>query len=971
LVKCAKGFKKDKNGDCVKYVVKITCPKGSKYNKITKKCVMKVIIRIKCDKGFKLNPKTKNCEQVIITCPTGSKLVGDKCETPLVCDKGYKKVGDKCQLVKCPKGFKKEKNGDCVKIVIKITCPKGSTYNKITKTCLQKVIIRISCDKGFKLNLKTKNCEKVVITCPTGSKLVGDKCILPLVCDLGYKKVGDKCELIKCPKGFKKTKNGDCVKLIIKITCPKGSIYNKITKLCVQKVVIKISCDKGYTLNLKNNDCEKVVITCPTGSKLVGDKCIEPLVCGKGYKKVGDKCELEKCPKGFKREDNGDCVKIVIRITCPKGSTYNKITKLCVQKVIVKISCDKGYILNLKNNDCEKVVITCPKGYKLNGDNCIGPLVCDSGYKKVGDKCILIKCPKGFHKDKTGNCVKVTITLICPKGTKLNKKTKTCVKKVIVKISCKKGFKLNLKTKKCYKVIVPCPKGTKKVGDKCIKPLVCKKNYKKVGDKCQLVKCAKGFKRSKNGVCTKLVIKITCPKGSKYNKITKKCVMKVIVKISCKKGFKLNLKTKKCEKVIVLCPKGTKKVGDKCIRPLVCRKGYKKVGDKCKLVKCAKGFKRDKNGACVKIVIKITCPKGSHYNKLTKKCIIKLIVIRCGKGFKKNLKTKKCEKVIVPCPKGTKKVGDKCIKPLVCKKGYKKVDNQCKLVKCSKGFKRDKNGACVKLIIKITCPKGSKYNKITKKCVMKVIVKISCKKNFKLDLKTKKCVQVIITCPTGTKLNKLTKKCYKPLVCKKDYKKVGNKCILTKCPKGFKKVGSNCVKIVIKITCPKNSVYDKKSNVCKQKVIVKITCDKGWKLNKKSNVCEKTVVTCPKGFKFVKKNNDCEKIQILLVCDKGYKLNIKEKVCEKTIIKISCEKDFTLKGKNCIRVSCPKGETLKDDRCIVPKPQLTCEPGYTKDLKKGLCTKIIIIVKCDKGFKLIKGKCVKKIVKVSCPKGYR
>merc|ERR1712060_611156 len=128
---------------------------------------------------------------------------------------------------------------------------------------------------------------------------------------------------------------------------------------------------------------------------------------------------------------------------------------------------------------------------------------------------------------------------------------------------------------------------------------------------------------------------------------TKKCTIKLIVRIKCPSGYKLNTKTKKCEKIYVPCPKGTKKVGDKCVRPLICKKGYKKVGDKCQLVKCAKGFKRDKKGNCVKIVIKITCPKGSYYNKVTKKCVMKIIVrIKCPKGYKLKPKTKKCIRVI-------------------------------------------------------------------------------------------------------------------------------------------------------------------------------------------------------------------------------------------------------------------------------------------------------------------------------------
>merc|ERR1712151_173425 len=122
---------------------------------------------------------------------------------------------------------------------------------------------------GFKLNKKTNQCEKVVITCPKGTKKVGDKCIRPLICRKGYKKVGNKCVLDKCPKGFKKVKD-ECVKIIVKITCPKNTVYDKKKNVCVQKVFIKITCGKGFKLNKKTNKCEKVVFTCPKGTKKVG-----------------------------------------------------------------------------------------------------------------------------------------------------------------------------------------------------------------------------------------------------------------------------------------------------------------------------------------------------------------------------------------------------------------------------------------------------------------------------------------------------------------------------------------------------------------------------------------------------------------------------------------------------------------------------------------------------------------------------
>jgi hypothetical protein len=115
-------------------------------------------------------------------------------------------------------------------------------------------------------------------------------------------------------------------------------------------------------------------------------------------------------------------------------------------------------------------------------------------YNEILNKCV--GCAKGTKWDKKSkSCVKIVIPK-CPRPTIRNKKTKKC--------DCPAGTIRDKKTKACVKIVhrTTCPKGYKKIApNQCLKIVV---KYTTV--------CPKGF-RLKNGKCYKhtVVIKYENP----------------------------------------------------------------------------------------------------------------------------------------------------------------------------------------------------------------------------------------------------------------------------------------------------------------------------------------------------------------------------------------------------------------------------------------------------------------------------
>ena len=1055
IIVCKKPLVRRGRNTC-ELIKKLICPKGTK--KIGNKCLTVVIrkptpiVHKTCLPGYK--KQGTNCIKIAKpACKLPFKLVGKVCKRIIhiklihKCPKGYKRVGKVCLRViklNCPAGYKKILGGVCQKVIktVRVKCPKGFKL-QANNTCRKVEKVPAKCPQGFKPTYriysvpckgskltvvgarehKTKlRCVRIVTLtpkCPKGKfNKVTRKCEVK-TCPKGFKKVGKNCVnvvikpkpvvVVKCARGWKKNSKGICMPPKVVITCPKH--YRKVNNKCYPP---KIKCPLPSVM-LKNKKC---AIPCPPHTKRVGNNCVRIVSrkCPKGTIKKGKSCvkivtlppkpsPKPHCQKGYKLV-NKKCVRI-LPPKCPKGYTRMRSGK-CIRIIYPKLpkECPKGF-KKLSNGVCKKIIIpkvpkVCPKGYKtLKNGNCLKVVViikCPKGFFRKGKKCEKIRiprCPKGYHRVNKKVCKKtiVVVYIKCPKGSYL--KGKKCFRKVVVPTKCPKGYSrkmkyLHVKCKsgalgiigatelkkryRCEKIFVKiplvCPTGfIKTKDDKHCKRILCPAKTRRVNNKCvgYSIKCLPGFTKLRNGKCS-----LVCKKGTK--KVGNKCL--VILRPKCLPGFKRS--GKYCKKVIPAPPK-----------PVVCKKGWKKVGRTCVIIviqKCPKGSIRV--GKMCKTVVRVpktlTCPK--LFRKIGKQCI-KIVKLVCKKNERKT-KDGKCERIIVPeikCPTGYKRSGRKCLKTEVlvvkCSPGFtfklrvhtfpckgaklsivgteshkrsfvcEKVETEIKVVKCPKSYRKLKNGSCQKII----CPVGFKL--IKDRCLL---IKKTCPKGFMI--KNGKCFK---PCAKGYKRHGRFCIKIRKLVCKKGYlmNKKTKKCTkiisykiielkIPKCKSGYKLVGNKCIKISLP-RCPKG--YKRKGSVCFRMIIKKL-CPKGY-TKKSDGICEK--VMPPK-------------------CLKGWKRIAGSKIgkCEKILppVKISCPKGSLLKGNKCIRIvveiaKCPKGY-IRKMRIITVK----CKKGKlsvigsTKQKKVFRCEKIVVkVTVCPTGFrKLRNGKCQR----VVCPKGF-
>lgn len=444
---------------------------------------------------------------------------------------------------------------------------------------------------------------------------------------------------------------------------------------------------------------------------------------------IYETAEMElSCPKPYKMDKStGQCLTKTYgesATVCPKGTELDG--KHCVSEIVQPAEeyCKKG---ELSKQGClvygeEKVVAPkykdakydCPKGYKLDGEQCYKDIkedsdyVCEKGYDLDGKKCVTVEtasleCKKG--QLVKGDCVETDVADVvqsCPKGSKSD--GKGCYEVVTSEATavCEKGYELDKKEKKCITEVLIQAMPTKK-GESF--KVDCHGKTDEKGNCYQTHKsdvawvCEKGFEMDKHGKKCESIAHVEaeyeCPKGYETAATGKKadCIKTKVYKPKCPKGFKqsdkgLCVKTLK-EKPSTVCPKGTDESKGKCYTVDVvpasvsCPKDYDLQKDGCvkegwskagedKVYKskfsCPKGFKLDGEDciAYEKSKPTVVCEKG--YDLDGKKCIAVHAVApqaMCPKGFVGGKGKDACtrvtyDKVRFECPKGSEDHGKKC-----------------------------------------------------------------------------------------------------------------------------------------------------------------------------------------------------------------------------------------------------------------------------------------------------------------------
>jgi len=406
----------------------------------------------------------------------------------------------------------------------------------------------------------------------------------------------------------------------------------------------------------------------------------------------------------------------------------------------------------------------------------------------------------------------------------------------------------------------------------------------------------------------------TCNSGEIYDEARKVCVRivsGVVYECADKTATLIDGKCVKQGVLEVVCPEGTKKIGDNCYFTAegVCPDGTRRTI-------------RDNQVVCE--YTNTACPIGFLWDETTQQCY-KNGVIRCPPNTQ--LKEDTCVKIGFECPTGTYRQGDVCYLPATptCPSGFHLVGAECypDEIKCPEGTTKFENACYAQG--KLTCPSG--FHLVGLTCYPD---DISCPPGTTKMGGVCYYGEPQIFCPDGTK--NIDGKCYlqsdvieRP-VCHEDETKVGNFCITNRrsCPQGFKLVDNLCIAIIV--DCPPGTV-----KVGEQCIIPDVYCPEGT-VKANGKCYPKEEVTCPMGSFW----NGSKCIGI-----------------------ISCPDGTTKVGDVCIKnaIDCPAGTKLQDGKCVI---QLTsCPPeapegSYVKD---GVC---IVPMKpiCEPPNQLVNGQCI-------------
>lgn len=352
------------------------------------------------------------------------------------------------------------------------------------KVCVKNVSMPPKCPIDY--ILAGNQCQHVIGgKCPSGYRLQNSQCvgdrIFSVDCPPNYKWNGESCVHVinACPLGYKLTADGRCEKTVTG-SCPSGSYLQN--NQCIQHNVAGVECLSGYRWN--GNECVQFSPVCEPGYRLVNQRCEQIL--------YAHPLPNQSCTDGFEYKD-GECVSLDRK--CPNGYRLNG--NLCVE---IAPSCPNGYEYNSHDSTCIQhrppPVVTntiapspiCPSGYSLIGNRCTvniltttthhpSPLPkCPADYTLNGSFCVFV----GLYQPKEGQNVFIKPT--CPDGYVFH--IDECVESIVdsnrpayMTPSCPPGYNYDSFNNKCYAINIDgrphsvqplCPEGFLLVHDQCL-----------------------------------------------------------------------------------------------------------------------------------------------------------------------------------------------------------------------------------------------------------------------------------------------------------------------------------------------------------------------------------------------------------------------------------------------------------------------------------------------------------------------
>ena len=342
-----------------------------------------------CEEGTQRDPYGYCVPQ---RCPDGSypNLRG-QCEEP-DCPQGYDNIRGQC-LPQCPEEYSRDDNGRCVPP--DEGCPEGT--ETINGQCMP------LCPPEYKRDRQTGRCIPPGDGCKQGEELLRGKCVPP------------------CANGTVRDNNGRCVPQ----GCPTGT--EKFQGQCLPL------CRDGLERNSKGR------CVCPAGTDFIGGRCVDeckqglvrdkngrcvPRACAEGEERVQGRC-VPQCRSSFVRGKNGKCV-------CPRGTELGRTSGRC-EKVVEQRECPKGYRRN-ENGECERIrraQPACPEGYyyskryqkclpeeddtpepppvrvpRIELDPDVLEKLIPQNPSRLQEQQGGEDCPKGYYRDNNGRCVK-------------------------------------------------------------------------------------------------------------------------------------------------------------------------------------------------------------------------------------------------------------------------------------------------------------------------------------------------------------------------------------------------------------------------------------------------------------------------------------------------------------------------------------------------------------------------------------